>query len=361
MPHYEQRLEADIARIREHVDALAASVVEAMNNSVRALLAGDEKLASEVVLADGPVNRSMREIDTMCHGFIAVHLPSGKHLRLISSIIRINITLERIGDYAVTIARELLQLKEKPAGAIAQSVESMSEQAMAVLLQAIEAFKRDDAELAKETMKLAQKTVSSFNDVLEALVQEQNKRQLTDLFALFVVFHHLVRVSDQSKNICEDTVFTVTGETKAKKVYKVLFLDGDNTCLSQIAQAIGNKSYAQGGIFRSAGSSPAPALHTELVRFMGQHGIDVKECKPQSIQDLDYPLDDYHVIVSLKGAARSYMDSVPFHTTLLDWQVGEAPPENDSDLCSQHLEDIYRDLALQIQDLMLMLRGEESS
>ena len=360
MKHYEQRLETDVANIRDHVDALAASVTKAMKQSVQALLTGDEKLASEVIIADGPVNRAMREIDSMCHSFIAIHLPSGKHLRLISSIIRINITLERIGDYAVTIARELVQLNEKPRGEIAGGIENMSEHAMGVFQQAIESFKRDDADLAKQTMKLTQQTVNSFDDMLDMLVREQEKRHVTDLFALFVVFHHLVRVSDQSKNICEDVVFAVTGETKAKKVYKVLFLDEDDSCLSQMAQAIGNKSYAYGGEFYSAGKSPAAELHAGLLEFMDQHGINMEGSKPKSIAELAHPLEDFHVVVSLQGAARSYMDCVPFHTALLEWDVGDVPPEESTDLCGQRLDDAYRELALQIKDLMQLLRGDES-
>jgi phosphate transport system protein len=360
MKHYEQRLETDIANIRDHVDAQAASVSKAMKQSIQALLTGDEKLASEVIISDGPVNRAMRQIDAMCHSFIAVHLPSGRHLRLISSIIRINITLERIGDYAVTIARELVQLNEKPKGAIADGIESMSEHAMGIFQQALESFKRDDSDLAKQTMKLTQQTVASFNDMLDVLVKEQQKRHVTDLFALFVVFHHLVRVSDQSKNICEDVVFAVTGETKAKKVYKVLFVDEDDSCLSQMAQAIGNKSHAYGGEFYSAGKTPAAELHSGLVEYMDQHGVNMEGSKPKAIADLEHPLEDFHVVVSLKGAARSYMDNVPFHTALLEWDVGDVPPQDSSDLCGQRLDDAYRDLALQIKDLMQLLRGDES-
>ena len=43
--------------------------------------------------------------------------------------------------------------------------------------------------------------------------------------ALLSALNHLERISDQAKNICEETLFTITGETKAPKVYKILFLD----------------------------------------------------------------------------------------------------------------------------------------
>ncbi len=78
------------------------------------------------ILADHPINRKMREIDAACHAFIAVHLPSGHHLRLLSSFIRINIALERIGDYAATIARACGQLAGPPSGRMAQEIDRFS-------------------------------------------------------------------------------------------------------------------------------------------------------------------------------------------------------------------------------------------
>ena len=65
---------------------------------------------------------------------------------------------------------------------------------------------------------------------------EKNGHSIRDLFAMLVMFNRIGRVSDQAKNICEDTLFAVTGETKQPKVYKVLFVDAHNDCASQVAE-----------------------------------------------------------------------------------------------------------------------------
>ena len=114
MSHYEQRLEKDLDNIRSEVHQMATRVECAVQNSIHALITLNEDLANSVILGDGPINRQMRAIDSLCHQFIAVHLPSAGHLRLISSVIRINIILERIGDYAVTISRELQLISDSP-------------------------------------------------------------------------------------------------------------------------------------------------------------------------------------------------------------------------------------------------------
>ncbi|MCU7959033.1 MAG: hypothetical protein KZQ58_03345 [gamma proteobacterium symbiont of Bathyaustriella thionipta] len=361
MAHYEERLERDLKHLRAGVDALASSVVDAVKDSVHALLSGNEKLAGSVILADGPINRSMRALDAECHAFIAVHLPSAGHLRLVSAIIRINILLERIGDYAVTISRELLQLGKRPQGAIADGIQALTDESVRVLEQAIEAFKQNDEAAAKQTMKLAKQVRFSMQTVMDELVREQDEHHITDLFALFVVVHHLVRVADQSKNLCEDTVFAISGETKAKKIYRVLFLDEDNSCLSQMAQAIARKSYSYGGQFFSAGRAPAAALHPHLEGFLEQHGIDLLGMSPRALDAISDDIQDFHVVISLQGHARSYLSHLPFHTTLLDWDIGGLPAEQDDEQSRQRFEEIYRDLALNIQNLMLLLRGEEQS
>ncbi len=121
MSHYEKRLESDLNRIREFLVAVAGQVESALKDSIHALMTGNEILAHATALGDKPVNRAIRELDKQCHGFIALHLPSAGHLRFVSSVMRIGIELERIGDYAVTIGRESVQLEKPPEGGLGRS------------------------------------------------------------------------------------------------------------------------------------------------------------------------------------------------------------------------------------------------
>ena len=120
MSHLEERLERDLEEIRDHMASMADDVDKAIADAIYAFQHDDLELANHVVLRDLPINRSSRKIDKLCHAFIALHLPSAGHLRLLSSVIRANIILERIGDYAVTIAREAIQLESVLQGHINQ-------------------------------------------------------------------------------------------------------------------------------------------------------------------------------------------------------------------------------------------------
>jgi phosphate transport system protein len=360
MSHYEQRLETDLEHIRGEVSGLATSVKQAVKNSIHALLTANQDLAGATILGDGPINRKMREIDTLCHRFIAVHLPSAGHLRLMSSVIRINIILERIGDYAVTISRELQRIDGAPEKRLAQGIELLANEVQLMLKQAIASFDEDNAELARGTIAMSAQIDNTVAGLYEELLDEQAKWSLTERFAVFSVYHRLERIADQAKNLCEQTIFTVSGQGKASKVYQILFIDDDNSCLSQLAEAVARKHFPEGSQYVSvAGREAAETLSSGLTEFMDSHGMDASKAKPKAYDMTPAELNRFHVIVSLKSPVRTYIEKIPFQTTALNWSLTSVPEEC---ACSdQDYESIHRELSVLIKDMMMLLRGEDEA
>jgi len=358
MALYEKRLQQDLIHLQEQVREMGDRAETSLKNAVHAFLTGNEEIANQTVLSDHSINRKMREIDRISHGFIARHLPSGGHLRLVSSIIRLNIELERIGDYAVTISREGLQLKQPLEGALARETEIIATEAMRMLRQALTAFYDENAEAAKATMTMSSHMETTLDAIYASLMDEQHDAHIHDLFVLFAVLNQLKRVTDQAKNICEETVFSVTGETKALKVYNILFVDEDNASLSQMAEAIARKNHPKSGRYRSAGRRAAAAIDPALTALLEQYGMDLSRAVPETLGFSNQELAEFHVIVSLQGAAKSYFPSIPFHTVFLDWDISAAAAEVSDTEKTQYYEKAYRELSYQIKDLMEILRGE---
>jgi phosphate transport system protein len=217
MKHYEKRLEQDEERIRSRIAAVASQVRDALKNSVHALLTGNRKLANMTVLGDGGINREVRAIDRDCHHFIVRHLPSAGHLRQMSATIRSAIALERIGDYAVNIARAASRLSTPPDKTLAAVVEHMADESGEMLERAVQALADLNAEQAKAIMAMAQQVERLRATALDDLTSAKKELSIDDLFAMFVVFANLERVADQAKNLCEEAVFAATGQGKAKK------------------------------------------------------------------------------------------------------------------------------------------------
>ncbi|MGD8932778.1 MAG: hypothetical protein PVI52_09425, partial [Chromatiales bacterium] len=184
------------------------------------------------------------------------------------------------------------------------------------------------------------------------------QNNLRDRLALFIVFNQLKRVSDQAKNICEDTVFAVTGDPKSPKVYNILFLDETNSLSSKMAQAIGQMNFPQSGYYSSAGKSPAKTVSQGLLGFLKNRGVELDDTQTHAISDITFDeLITKQIIVTLDKPVSAYIDEVPFHTTVLEWDVGPTPQEDDL----AAIETLYRELAVKISDLMILLRGEGSS
>jgi phosphate transport system protein len=354
----EKRLEHDLLEIRESVRAMALAVEKELESSFIALQTADEKLAFSTILSDLPINRRMRHIDKLCHAFIAVHLPSAGHLRLISSVIRANIILERIGDYAVTIARESVQLGSVPEGRMATDINRISSEVMLVLRESTSAFNNLNAERARSAMKLANQVEHNMDGIYAALLKGSDSADAdrrADMISL-ILFSQLKRVADQSKNLCEETIFIETGQTKQPKVYRIQFIDADNSCLGPMAELISRKIFPDSGIYSSAGVKAAKALNADMVTFMQNRSFELADLKPKTLVKKRESLAEYHVLIGLNQSVHEAVGDIPFRTSALNWEESGIPQGNDE----QAWEELYTTIALQIRELMSLLRGEES-
>ena len=360
MSHYEERLEADLNNILTNLTELADDVRVALQNSMRALLQSDDELAHETVLGDQPINRNSRDIDQLCHAFIARHLPSARHLRLISSIIRTNVALERIGDYAVTIARESLQLQDLPGDSIAQQLNALSQQVDSLLDETVQAFVAGNADGARALMTIPEQVENAMDGVYDSLIDSGKKRTRREMVVDFVVFNLLKRVADQAKNICDQTVFAATGEIKATKTFRILFLDDTNSSLSQMAEAIARKRYPESGEYSSAGLTPSSEPNPAMLQFLDDRGIDTSGIHNQKVSDVEHELQSFDVLVSLDKKVKKYVPDVPFHTVALRWKDADLVGTSASDGKVSDYESAYRAITEYIDELMQLLVGADA-
>jgi phosphate transport system protein len=360
MNHYEERLEADLARIRQRLNDLADAVSQAVRNAMHAVLHGDADLAHVTVLGDHPINRDSRELDRLCHAFIARHLPSARHLRLISSIIRVNVALERIGDYAVTIAREALQLSELPPRRVVKQLDSLSNQSLQFLDDAVAAFQSDNIEAARTLMSIPQNLHFTMDEIYGKLIGKAKKRMLQETVAEFVVFSLLKRIADQAKNICDQTVFAVAGEVKPPKFFRILFIDETNVCHSKMAEAIARKRFPEVAQFDSAGTNPAEEADPEILTFLEDRGITPEETSSVGLDALPQSLQTYNIVIILDKKIRESLPRLPFHTSALVWKTAALTEKMTGKKKQARLEEIYRLLTVRIEDLMEILVGKDA-
>lgn len=360
MSHFEERLENDLNEIRRLIQTTGEHVEQAIEHSVRAILTGDHDLAYQTILKDQIVNREIKRLDWLCHAFVARHLPSAGHLRFVSSVLRINVALERIGDYAVTICRETVRIAKPLPETITRDLDMLVDESHVTLRQSLQAFDEMNADLARGTGEMASHLGRMFDKVFADLVEvgEKQERSVRDLFSLLVIFNRLSRVCDQAKNICEETIFVATGESAQKKPYRILFIDRLNRCQSQMAAAIGRKAFSRNAQFFSMGWEPADSVSDSFVEFMEQNGHPVRGLKTQKLSPRPEFLNDYQVIVCLEGNACDRLPTIPYHLVVLNWDVPSEPVDGTSPETMETYEAMYRELASRLGSLMETLTGE---
>jgi len=360
MSHYEDRLETDLTHIRERVTGLAGQVDLALGSAAEALLGGDEDTAYATVLGDHAINRASREVDRLCHAFIARHLPSAGHLRLMSSVILVNVALERIGDYAVTIAREATQMSQPPEGHLATQLRSLADEAQGLLQQSVAAFIEGNADQARSLMPVTNRVEGMMDGIYDEVIDPGMRRESREIIANFVVFNLLKRICDQAKNICDQTVFSAAGEIKAAKIFNILFVDKTSSLQSQMAVVLARKRYPDIAQYASAGREPAAAVDPVLLKFLEDRGVDITDATPQGIESPHLRLSDYDVVIALEGRVKTYFPELPFHVAALNWQLTDVSTELSEEQMMQELEKIYRELVGKIDDLMQLLVGKDA-
>ncbi len=360
MALYEERLAKDLGRIRDEVASLGAAVEAALANAIRAGIEGDRAIANKTVLGDHAINRMANEVSRLSYGFLAVHQPGAGHLRQIASILRMASELERIGDYAVTISRETLQLPHLPTGLIRDELQAMATQAQESLERAIASFNDKNADLARETWSMASQAKSRGDLMFDDLVVESETKaeDIRYLFDVLIVIGRLKRVSDRARNICEETLFTLTGESKPQKVYRILFLDQANNCQSQIAEAVARRAFPTSGEYSSAGKVNGAELAPGLTDFLQSKGLMEGRIATTALDPDPDKAAAYDIVVSLQGPVSDYLSAQPFRTVFLEWDVGEAPGADAAG--PEQYQNLHREISARVRDLMETITGAEA-
>src|SRR5688572_28323716 len=159
--HLEASLQRDIDLISGKIQEMARRDEQALTTCLKALQESNRQLAYFVILRDREIDDLEKQIDRLCLEFIVRQQPVARHLRFVYSTIKINAELERIGDYAESIARQVLKLHSYDLKAFHPQFAEIANLSIPMLHAAVKAFIEGDAELARKTM-----TVEEDVDVL---------------------------------------------------------------------------------------------------------------------------------------------------------------------------------------------------
>jgi phosphate transport system protein len=190
-------------------------VLRALRSSLNALARGDDELADEVIKFDDEVDERYAAIETGVQSLLARQTPVAVDLRLVLAVLRVNLHLERMADYCVTVAKltKLMGGLDVEGEAIGRSIEDMGQRAEQMIRVALDAFAARDVEKAETLVEL------------DELIDRANRNATEDVLSLgdspeereyglrmLVVSRCVERIGDHAVDIGEQVVYLVTGE-----------------------------------------------------------------------------------------------------------------------------------------------------
>lgn len=203
-----------LREIQDEVLVMGSMAGKAITSSVKALKERDLDLAYQIISDDLKVNQKRFEIEEKCVELIATQQPMASDLRIIIAILNITTEIERIGDYAMGIARIVIMIGDEPPLKPLIDIPRMTEKMTDMLHRSLDAFVKHDADTTREIATEDDDVDNLYDQVFRELLtfMAEDPRTITRATRLIWVAHNLERSADRVTNICERIVYMVTGK-----------------------------------------------------------------------------------------------------------------------------------------------------
>lgn len=209
-------LDREEQQIKEEVLRMGALVEEAIRRAGRALEAHDAEAARAVIRDDAAVNDAQRSITRLIVVTIATQQPVARDLRYLLTLDHVAYELERMGDHAASVAKQVIKLAPEPPLKRYVHLPEMAERAANLVHGILRALVDQDAararEVALEDDAIDHLYHATFDEVVELMRRDPaNVERGT---RIIIASHYLERIGDRATNVAEDIVYLVTGQVE---------------------------------------------------------------------------------------------------------------------------------------------------
>jgi phosphate transport system protein len=203
----------EMGRLHHDILAMGTRVEEDVRKALEALRTGDLALVKEVRASDEVVNAMQIKIEDQAAKLIATQQPVARDLRELVTIFKMTDNLERIGDFAVHLAKAAKRLAADPYPRSLERLQNMATTGSAMINDVVAAFLNQDEMLARATAKrddeIDAEHKAFISEVLEYLMEHPDKAQQAT--KLIGTANFIERLGDHVTNLCEAVVFMTSG------------------------------------------------------------------------------------------------------------------------------------------------------
>ena len=213
--HTSREYERELQEIKNRLIYLGALTERAIERSVRALLERDSELARQVICEDDQIDRIDVEIEEKCIRLLALRQPAARDLRFITTAIKINGHLERIGDMAGNIAEKAIILNEVPQIKPYIDLPRMAEISRGMIRDSLDALVHGNIAQARKVREeddtIDQLNEQIFRELLTFMLEDPRKIHAS--LYIMQISKSLERISDHAAGIADMVIYMVTGQS----------------------------------------------------------------------------------------------------------------------------------------------------
>ena len=204
----------ELAGLKEKLLFMGSKVEEAIRLAMKSLVDRDSKLARRVIQSDHEINDLEIEVDEICHRLLALHQPMAGDMRFITSSMKINSDLERIGDLSSNIAERALTLNEVAPLKPFIDIPRMASIAQEMVKVSLDSLVNRDPEAAKKVCERYDEVDNLNDQIIRELISYmlEDRANIKRALDLILISRHLERIADHATNVAEDVIYMVQGK-----------------------------------------------------------------------------------------------------------------------------------------------------
>jgi phosphate transport system protein len=212
--HRRETLDLEMREIKDDVLRMGSFVEESIRAAIAALAGHDSDAALAVIVSDRRINEMQREVSGLITRTIATQSPVARDLRFLLALDHVGYELERMGDHAASVAKQVRKLAPEPPLAHYVDLPAMGELAATLVGAILRALVDVDVDAARSVAARDDEIDALYHRTFDEVVAlmradpENVDRGTRILFAA----HYLERIGDRVTNIAEDVVFLASGE-----------------------------------------------------------------------------------------------------------------------------------------------------
>lgn len=213
-------LDRDLRSVQDDMLRLGSLIDSAIDRALQALANRDFNLARQIIADDAQVNDLRFQIEEACFVAIATQQPAARDLRVLVAAMNIVSDLERMADHAAGIAEIVLRMGDEPLLKPLIDMPRMAAEARDMLRQALDAYVKQDAELARSVAVRDDVIDGLYKQIFRELLSFMLEDPRTTTRALYLLFaaHNLERIGDHITNVAERVIFMASGIMKELNV-----------------------------------------------------------------------------------------------------------------------------------------------